>query len=57
MRAASISPRSDGPPHSHADATGPTRGAVRMSGYGMWTPLIARATTSRWISDVPSKIV
>jgi hypothetical protein len=26
-------------------------------GYGIWTPEIARAITSRWISDVPSKIV
>ena len=25
--------------------------------YGIWTPEIARAITSRWISEVPSKIV
>jgi hypothetical protein len=28
-----------------------------MAGYGMCRPLIARATTKRWISEVPSKIV
>ena len=26
-------------------------------GYWMWTPLMARAMISRWISEVPSKIV
>ena len=32
-------------------------GAPRRRGYWMWTPEIARAMTSRWISEVPSKIV
>jgi hypothetical protein len=25
--------------------------------HGIWTPEIARAITSRWISEVPSKMV
>ena len=33
-----------------AHSEGPAR-------YGIWTPEIARAMTSRWISEVPSKIV
>ncbi len=33
--------------------------AMRASqiSYGMCNPLMLRATTSRWISEVPSKIV
>jgi hypothetical protein len=34
-----------------------TASATRERVYGMCRPLIVRATTNRWISDVPSKIV
>ena len=33
------------------------RRAGALVGYWMCIPLIARAMTSRWISEVPSKIV
>ena len=32
-------------------------GAARALDHRIWRPVIARATTSRWISEVPSKIV
>ena len=36
---------------------GPTSGPRGSGSYGIWTPEIAREMTSRWISEVPSKIV
>lgn len=32
-------------------------GVPAIARYAIFSPEIARATTSRWISDVPSKIV
>ncbi len=40
----------------HPGRTG-RRGARPGSGQLMWMPLIAREMTSRWISEVPSKMV
>ena len=40
-----------------AGGAGDRRRARAQVGYWMCTPLIARAITSRWISEVPSKIV
>jgi hypothetical protein len=34
-----------------------TMASAAMLAYLMWMPLMAREMTSRWISDVPSKIV
>ena len=39
------------------DPRGATYANVHSPLYGIWTPEIARAITSRWISEVPSKIV
>ena len=39
------------------DVRGLSRADVESTVYGIWTPEIARAITSRWISEVPSKIV
>jgi hypothetical protein len=33
------------------------KNGLRGCGYGICKPLMLRATTNRWISDVPSKIV
>jgi hypothetical protein len=43
-------------PSSVGPATRQGEGRVLVS-YRICTPLIARAITRRWISDVPSKIV
>ena len=43
-------------PGAAGDAGDRRRARAQVS-YWMWTPLIARAITSRWISEVPSKIV
>ena len=42
---------------SSTSATGTTSGPRGSGSYGIWTPEIAREMTSRWISEVPSKIV
>jgi hypothetical protein len=39
-----------------AGASGPPT-KLQVRAYGMCTPLMLRAITRRWISDVPSKIV
>jgi hypothetical protein len=59
-----IRPRWPRSPRAHASRTSATTAprralttAIRLISYLMWTPEMLRAMMSRWISEVPSKMV